>query len=1004
MATEQLRRLLKWSSGQPELDMTGTGSGGQSQPDEMDTEEAERCPICLGVLAGGELAMPDSCCHIFCLRCLLTWAKMAPSCPVDRRPFTNVYKWDGDLSCVQVSVSKQVTEPEAESCCCSKPERNVCLKSKPSRRMKRQKVKRTADAKTKGFVRKCNEEDPSFLNRKKVKGTECSTWSPSPCVSLTSTQDVVWVTDEIEYDTGFKECKSQVQDCPWLSPAAHILADGTLRQHFDPTIWNRSRFSFGHCSSPFTSSTVIDPGTFVFHGVVCAIPCAKGGDKRGGRASTSKAPTKEGDSLPSRRSGRTSKAQEETPLSASSSPPQSSSSDCDSSANQSTKTGRTSQVPAKRRAKQVTSRKASGKRKAKTRKKHTPEVVNSPAASEEEEEGDQGDETEGEEEENKTEQERDTNDSDQQQSDAEGCTSADPDNFNSADEQGSTKSLHAIVEQDSDDTQEQFNEHEQEDKPDEGNDLVPDSSSSCSGDDEKREEQEPASPISSEDKGFDKGNSLSPSDTPNALLDDLISPHCDEHEQDDNMEICAESEEGNGDEFSKEMKADLCENLTQPCPPSAGESEEDGAGMETKSSEGIDVKILGFEEPSVVDSVGEGIKEDSTFRDDTEVVPMDCSSPMSEHGNNTTFELPKDSGGPSAAEPPENQVSKDQSSRGQQEREKSQERKNGRQRRSRFHSPTSTWSPKRDSKRDSSRRSRSRSRERDSSPHPGRSWARSRERIRDRDSERDNSRRDRSHERRRRRSKSRSRSRSHSRSRSRSRTRSYRRGPSPERPPSRDRSPQRKQHKGGWRSGHGSSSGGEGRRHHGSAGRFENGVPTENSPDRQGWSDNPDWVTEKTRNEAEGRNRDFGFSSGSRWEDRGSRGESRSRGARGGFERGRGAGRGGGNRSFYSQQEETSDNRWQPRNNFSGTGNNSGNDSYSRFNENRGGGRRKESEQGDSMLDRSGWSSASSWAVRKTLPADVQDYYSKKERGGPGGWSRPEEEQQAGSSSRSTQN
>ena len=27
---------------------------------------------------------------------------MSPSCPVDRRPFTNVYRWDGNLSCVQV--------------------------------------------------------------------------------------------------------------------------------------------------------------------------------------------------------------------------------------------------------------------------------------------------------------------------------------------------------------------------------------------------------------------------------------------------------------------------------------------------------------------------------------------------------------------------------------------------------------------------------------------------------------------------------------------------------------------------------------------------------------------------------------------------------------------------------------------------------------------------------------------------------------------------------------
>lgn len=745
----------------------------------------------------------------------------------------------------------------------------------------------------------------------------------------------------------------------------------------------------------------------MFQGVVCAITCPKGGEKRGGRASTSKAPTKETESLPSRRSGRNSKTQEETPLSDASSPPQSSSSDCDSSTNQSTKAGKSSQVPAKRKGKQVTNRKASGKRKATTRKKCSPEVLSSPAASEDEEEGDRGDDREEEEEENKAEQ--DARDFEQQQSEAEGSLNADQDDFNSADEQGGAETLGNSGGQDSDsDTQEQSNEHEKEGKPDEGDDLscpadsAANSPGSCSGGNQsKREEQEPASPVSSRDKDSDERNSPSPSDSQSALMEDLMSPHC--YEQDDNMEICAESEEANSEHSSSEMKVESCENLTQPGSPSAGELKENVADPETKASEGTDVKPLGSQESSVE----EGTKEDSLFKDDTKVVPMDCSSPMSEHGNSPILEPPKDSGEAAAAGPlaSERQVAKDESTKDQEEREKSQERKNGRQRRSRFHSPTSTWSPKRDSKRDSSRRSHSRSREHDSSPPSSRSSrARSRERVRDRDGDRDHSRRDRSRERRRRRSRSRSRSRSHSRSRSRSRTRSYRRGPSPEWPTSREHSPQRKERRGGWRSGQGSGSGGEGRRYHGGAGRFENGVPTENSPDRQGWSDNPDWVTEKTSGESEGRN--FGFSGSSRWEDHrnsgGNRGEPRGRGGRGGFERGRGAGRGGGNRGFYNQQEETADNRWQPRNNFSGTGNNSGNDSYSRFNENRGGGRKKEAEQGDSMLDRSGWSSASSWAVRRTLPADVQDYYSKRERGGPGGWNRQEEEQQPAAAGQSS--
>ncbi|XP_037616450.1 protein SCAF11 isoform X2 [Sebastes umbrosus] len=1044
--------------------MTGAGSGGQGPPDGTDAEEAERCPICLGVLAGGELAMPDSCCHVFCLRCLLTWAElqMAPSCPVDRRPFTNVYRWDGNLSCVQVPVRKRATPPEAESCCCRNPEQKVCLKSKPARRLRRQKAERTADGKTKGLVRKCNDDDPSSLSRKKVRGTECCTWSPSPCVALTtaSTQDIaepVWVAEDIPYDTGFKHCKPQAQDCPWLSPAAPIPANGSSRQNFHPAGWNHSPFP-----SPFTSSSLFGPGHFVFQGVVCAITCPKGGEKRGGRASTSKAPTKEAKSLPARRSGRNSKSQEEAPAPDPSSPPQSSSPDSDSSTGQPTKPSRASQVPAKRKGKRVTNRKASGKRKAPAKKKKSPEVVSSPAASEGEDEGDGCDKKEDEE--DKSDQEQDVNNSkQQQQSDAEGNLNEDQDGFNSADEQGDAKPLRNDVGEDSDETQEQSNEHEL--KPDEGDgdmscpsDSAPNSPGSFSGGDRsKREEEEPASPVSLGEKDcedrtsptpsdfenrtspspsdsekrtppspsdsenrtspspsdsekrtspspfdFAKGTSPSPSDSEkrtspspsdsdNALLDNLMSPQCDE--QADDMDICAESEEANNEESSKEMMAGSCENSPQPSSPSAGDSEDNSAVPESKASEDADMKTAGSE-PSLVDSSAEGTKDDgppkddgpskddgppkddSPSMDDTKVVPMDCSSPMSEHGNSPSLELPKESAASAAAEPPgsASQAAKDEGDKDQQESEKSQERKNGKPRRSRFHSPTRTWSPKRDSKPESSRRSRSR--ERDGSPPSSRSSrARSREKDRDRDGERDHSRRERSRERRRRRS--RSRSRSKSRSRSRSRTRTYRR-PSPERPSSREQSPPRKERRGGWRSEQGSGTGGEGRRHQGGAGRFENGVPTESSPERQSWSENPDWVTEKTRGDADVKNRD-GFSSAFRERGRGGRGE-----------RGRGAGRGGdgGGRSFYNQQGETGDSRW-PRNNFSGTGNNSGNDAYSRFNENRGGGRRKDSEPGD----RSGWSSASSWAVRRSLPADVQDYYSKRERGGSGGWNRQEEEQ-----------
>lgn len=727
----------------------------------------------------------------------------------------------------------------------------------------------------------------------------------------------------------------------------------------------------------------------MFQGVVCAITCPKGGEKRGGRASTSKAPAKEAEALPSRRSGRNSKTQEEAPLSDASSPPQSNSSDCDSSTNQSTAAGKTSPMPARKKGKQVTNRKASGKRKAPARKRSSPEVADGPSASEEAAAGgDDGDEAQN------------PSGFDPQPSDAEEGLDADPND--SADEQGGVDSPSNSVAQDnnsssSSDSLEQSHAHVEDDRTDEGRELSCPADSAANspgswsgGSQSKGEEQEPASPVSSKGKESEDRNSPVPSDCQSALTENQLSPHFNQQtEPDDNMDICTESEEANSDHSSREVKVDSFENLTQAGSPSPEKLQEHVADPDTKFSEGPDVEALGSRE-SLSE---EGTKVEGLSKDDAKVVPMDCSSPMSEREKSPLLEPPSDNGDAAATQLPSAQpLTKDEGSQDQDVRGKSPERRNGRQRRSRFHSPTSTWSPKRDSRRDASGRSNSRSRERDGSPPSSRSSrARSRERGRDRDSNREHSRRDRSRERRRWRSRSRSRSRSHSRSRSRSRTRSYRRGGSPEWQASREHSPPRKERRGGWRAGQGS---GEGRRCHGGAGRFENGVPAESSPDRQGWSENPDWVTEKTSGESEGRNRDSGLSGSSRWEEHrnsgGARAEPRGQGGRG-----RGAGRGGGNRGFYGQQEETSDNRWQPRNSFSGTSNNSGNDSYSRFNENRGGGRRKESEQGDSMVDRSGWSSASSWAVRRTLPADVQDYYSKRERGGPGGWNRQEEEQQA---------
>ncbi|XP_077449476.1 uncharacterized protein scaf11 isoform X2 [Stigmatopora argus] len=942
--------------------MTGADSGGQGPPpDGSDAEEAERCPICLGVPAEGELAMPDSCCHVFCLGCLLMWAELqvVPSCPVDRRPFRNVHRWDRSLRCVQIPVRRRVAEAEAEKCACRDAKNRVSL-NKFRKRSRQQRAQKMDHSKTKGLVRKCNDDDSFSVNRKKTKGADCCAWPSSLFLSsTTATQDVQPLLLNKDAFNEMKKCKLQVQGCPWLSLAAPITASGISR--FVPLNDNHGPFTFGLRSSPMTSTPSFGPDHFIFQGVVCAITCPKGGEKRGGRASNTEAPSKKAESLPSQRLGRNAKSQREPPASDPSSLPQSgSASDSDSSASrQTSKPSSASRVPVKRKGKRVTNRKAGGKRKN-LRKKPSSEFVESPSASENDD-GDEVDDNDEEEEkkEEEEEEEKEASHSEAKTSDAEGSLNTELKDVNSPDDQEGEDFFNNNVESDTNDTLEAKNSNQQTERPQPDDDSrqscpsdsPPKSPESGSPDDKPfPPEEEP--PVWSISTGDHEKTSPPPSE-PDGTPDRLIPAECDNAiEPSDKTETGDERTERHDGKVWRHLPSESSQSptLASPCPELSKEKVPD---QEAKASERMAAS-------------GDVANDDALPKDDANVLPVDRGSPASEASGGSVLAV--------GAETPTAVVGDDEPPKDGGPRDPGHERRNGRQRRSRFHSPTSSWSPKRESGREPSRRSRSRSRSRSreraagSPPSSRCSRARSRERERQRDSGR--------RERPRRRSGTRSRS----RSRSPSRIRSYRRGHSPQRPPSRDRSPRGNERGGGRRAGRGGGDGDasqQGRRYRGGAGRSENGVPAETSPERQGWSENPDWVTEKTRGESEGRNWD----AGPRWEDRGHRG-------RGNYERGRAASWGGG---FRNQQDDDNNNNRRP------PWNNSGNDAYSRFNENRGGARRKPDSDGgggDSTLDRSGWSSASSWAVRRTLPADVQDYYSKRERGGAGAWNRSEEEQQ----------
>nr|XP_015208418.1 PREDICTED: protein SCAF11 [Lepisosteus oculatus] len=433
-----------------------------------------------------------------------------------------------------------------------------------------------------------------------------------------------------------------------------------------------------------------------------------------------------------------------------------------------------------------------------------------------------------------------------------------------------------------------------------------------------------------------------------------------------------------------------------------------------KSQEELDVEgksLQGCEhfhiDPQVTESVDSSeCKNGVSFAEDNnEMVPMECDSPNSElselkteenkteHASSTAVRLVSDSQA-SENDKKMEQKTPDETTESSTTEQKEPEKKEGRQRKSRFHSPSTTWSPKRDSKKER-RRSRSRSRERDATPP-----TRRRSRTRSRDRESDSHRRDRSRERERR---------GRRRSRSRSRSRTYGRGSSSERTERGGHSPWRRDR---WSNDSWRSSRGNDRQRRSDQEKQSDFLGKEsNEPDSGGYAEippergrteNPDWVKEKVKSDLELRSRDTGVLNESRWDENKNdgAGDSWNRSfSPGGWKsdrgRGGGSGRGGGFRGGFGQAEPI-ENRWQPRNSFSGISNNSGNDSYSRFNENRHNRRKGDQDfVAEPPVDRSGWSSASSWAVRRTLPADVQNYYSRKGRnssGSQGGWMKQEEE------------
>ncbi|KAM7115178.1 protein SCAF11 isoform 1-T1 [Molossus nigricans] len=321
-------------------------------------------------------------------------------------------------------------------------------------------------------------------------------------------------------------------------------------------------------------------------------------------------------------------------------------------------------------------------------------------------------------------------------------------------------------------------------------------------------------------------------------------------------------------------------------------------------------------------------------------------------------------------------------------------------------SQSQSRSPKKDSTRDG-KRSESLSPKRDTSRENRRSQSRvkdysprekSRSQSRERESDRDGPRRER--ERRNRRwSRSRSRSRSPSRSRTKSKSSSFGRN-------DRDNySPRWKERwaNDGWRCPRGNDRyrKSDPEKQNENTRKEKNDISPDtddpNSADKHR-IDCPSWVTEKINSGPDPRTRNPEKVKDSHWEE--NRNENSGNSWNKNFGSGWMSNRGRGNRGRGTYRGsfayiDQSENRWQNQKPLSGNSNGSGNESF-KFVEQQPYKRKGEQEFSfDTPADRSGWTSASSWAVRKTLPADVQNYYSRRGRNSSGsqsGWMRQEEE------------
>eukprot|EP01054_Gregarina_sp_Poly1_P000441 Gregarina_sp_Poly_1__440@NODE_1107_length_5080_cov_147_992021_g767_i0_p2_GENE_NODE_1107_length_5080_cov_147_992021_g767_i0NODE_1107_length_5080_cov_147_992021_g767_i0_p2_ORF_typecomplete_len410_score41_14zfRING_2/PF13639_6/4_1e07ProkRING_4/PF14447_6/28ProkRING_4/PF14447_6/0_0029zfC3HC4_2/PF13923_6/7_7e05zfC3HC4/PF00097_25/0_00015zfC3HC4_3/PF13920_6/0_00021Rad50_zn_hook/PF04423_14/4_6Rad50_zn_hook/PF04423_14/0_019zfANAPC11/PF12861_7/2_1e03zfANAPC11/PF12861_7/0_0004zfRING_UBOX/PF13445_6/0_002zfRIN len=82
-----------------------------------DTEELAECPICMEPFDEGShcKSQPSECRHCFCISCLLKWSSKMNCCPLCKRRFDAIRKFEADGDTVSIPVSSADIEDSSDS-------------------------------------------------------------------------------------------------------------------------------------------------------------------------------------------------------------------------------------------------------------------------------------------------------------------------------------------------------------------------------------------------------------------------------------------------------------------------------------------------------------------------------------------------------------------------------------------------------------------------------------------------------------------------------------------------------------------------------------------------------------------------------------------------------------------------------------------------------------------------------------------------------------------------